>query len=616
MPDREEQQSQAEQELQDVEAQVALKKFIEKDAGDGTNRFDQQEHGAALVISLLSCSIALFLIALDQTIIFTILVKVGNKWGQYDKVAWIATGYMLTMAMFVQIWGKCSIFFGRKPSLLSAICIFEIGSLVAAVSPSMDALIVGRVIAGIGGGGIQVLVFIVVSEMVPISKRSLIFALMGVIFSVSSIIGPLMGGAFTDNVSWRWCFYINLPLGGFAFCALFFFFHPPSPIFTWRERFQQIDYIGSFLMVSGIVLSLVALSVGGTELPWNSGGVISMFIIGGLLCISFCVWNFKYSKKQVIPSAIAKSIHVLAPCFQLFLVFLTFMGTSIFFTTYLQVVRGYDAIKAGIHFFPMVIALVISSISTGILVRKIRFIQPFAILSGLFGCVGAGLMTMFTVDAPKSYVLGLMILPGVSIGIAMQATMIGAQVSAPKETGGMIMTTTFTNFSRALGGAVGSSLAQVIYNSSVRDKLVAAYSANQEAFEGISMATLETAIGSPDVIKTLSPEVQFIVLTCVMDAIRNVYYFCLGVSCFTFFVPFFYSSKRLPKDEDVEKRSDYKHDGDENLQQDEPQAEKNPELDEQQSQNSEPSCHTNSTEEGTVAHHGTTNKCYTQHAKS
>lgn len=545
----------------DVESQHK-NKFVENDAGDGTNRFDQQEHGLKPVLSVLSCAIALFLIAVDQTIVFTTIETIGNKWGEYQKSTWVASGYMLTMAMFVQIWGKCSIYFGRKPSLLLAISIFELGSLICGVAPSMDALIVGRVIAGIGGGGIQVLVFIVVSELVPISRRSLMFAILGVIFSVASIVGPVMGGAFTDNVTWRWCYYINLPLGGCALVLLILFFKPPSSKFTWKEKFSQIDYIGSGLLMAGIVLILMALTVGGQQLPWSSGGTITLFVLGGVISIIFIIWNFKWSKRQVIPTDIIVKKSVDAPCFHIFLCFLIFMAFCLYFTTYFQVVRGYDAIKAGVHFFPLVISLVLSSISTGVLVRKTRYIMPFAILSGVTSAVGLGVSSLLTETSSLSQTIGYMILPGISVGTGLQASLISSQVNAPKSMGGMIMTTSFTNFSRALGGAFGSVLAQVIYNSSLHNKATAAIKNNPAIFGDIDLGDVDLILSSPRVIRTLPNDAQSIILKAVMESIRNVFYFCTGIASLMFVVTLLYSPKRLPSDAQVEHKTDYepKHD--------------------------------------------------------
>lgn len=540
-----------------MEAQTRTNRFVEKDAGDGTNRFDHQAGGIGLAISLASLGISLFLVALDQTIIFTIFEAVGNKWGEYQKVSWISIGYMMGLAMCVQIWGKCSIYFGRKESLLLSIIIFEIGSLISATSPNMDALIVGRVIAGLGGGGVQVLVFIVGSELVPISKRSLLFAFMGIIFSISSIVGPLIGGSFTDKVSWRWCFYINLPLGGSAFLCLTYFFRPPSPTFTWREKFAQIDYVGSFLMPVGIVLLLLPMTLGGQQLAWNSAGIIVMFILSGLFIIAFCIWNFKYSKSQIVPSSLVKSIGIMAPCLTLSFGFFVFMGYSIFLTTYLQVIKGYTAIETGIHFFPLMISMILSTIGTGILIRKTRYIKPYALFACSVGTIGFGISTLMAVDTSIGKYIGLLILPGIGIGMTMQASLMSTQMCAPKENGGVIMATSFTQFTRSLGAAIGTSIFQVVYNTSVAKNLTNAYFANADVFQDVTLSAVKEVAGSPKSLLLLSPAAQAVVKQCIMDAIHNVFYLAIAVSGVTVITSLFFDNMRLPKDQDVEKREDY-----------------------------------------------------------
>lgn len=199
------------------------KKFIESDAGDGTRREDQYLHGIKLVLCMISIFLCLFLVALDQTIVVTLLTKVGNEFNSFDKIGWLASGFLLSMAVLTATWGKISIIMGRKVTMYVAIILFEIGSLICGLSNSMGLLIGGRVIAGIGGGGIQSLVFVIISEVIPIEKRPIGIAILASTFAVASVLGPLIGGAFTNQVTWRWCFYINLPAGSLALAFFFFF---------------------------------------------------------------------------------------------------------------------------------------------------------------------------------------------------------------------------------------------------------------------------------------------------------------------------------------------------------------------------------------------------------
>ncbi|ONH65510.1 Vacuolar basic amino acid transporter 5 [Cyberlindnera fabianii] len=426
-------------------------KFFESNAGDGTTVFDQYLTGIPLYLCFASCFISLFLIGLDQTIVITLLEDVGSKFNAYDKIGWIASGYMLTMAVFAQTWGKFSIIFGRKYSLLSAIILFEAGSLMCALANDMNVLIGGRILAGIGGGGIQTLVFIVGTEMVSIDKRSLAFAFFGVSFSISTIVGPLIGGGFTEHVTWRW----------FDF-----------PVLT-------------------------------------------------LFCVFFC-----------------------------------FMSLIVFLSTYFQVVQGSGPLSTGIQFFPMIIALVISSISTGILIKKTRYIKPFAMFGAVIGAIGCGLMTLLEVDSNRGQKIGYLILPGASIGILLQTSIMSSQLEAPKIAGSTILTTALFNFARSLGGAIGADLAQAIFNSSVKNKLKQAVSNHPSAFSGVSMSEITGALNRPDLLRSLPSETTQAILRAIMGAIRNVFYTATAVSCLTVVFVVCFSNRRVPAAEHVMKRAE------------------------------------------------------------
>jgi MFS family permease len=534
-----------------------LDKFIEADAGDGTTVHDQQLHGVPLIMTFASCFITLFLIGLDQTIVLTILVKVGTKFDAYNQIGWVSGAYMLTLAVFAASWGKASIIFGRKPTVLLAIFLFEAGSLVCALANDMSTLIGGRVLAGIGGAGIQNITMIIGSELVPISKKSLAFAFLGISFAVSSIAGPLIGGVFTDKVSWRWCFYINLPLGGAAALALVVFFKPPRTKGSLKEKFLTLDYIGISLMTVGLVLFLLALTFGGEEFPWKSGAVISMFILGGIISGLFCVWNFKYSKSPLIPLPLIQTMGVLIPALAMFLVFFAFLGLSVYTTTFFQIILGRSAFRTGVDLLPIVIALIISSIATGVLIRKTRYIKPFGIFAGAVGVIGMGLTTLWKVDSSSSAQIGFLILPGVSIGCLLQVTMIAMQVSAPKIPGGAILSMSFLNFSRALGGTFGVELSQVIFNSSARNKVLQAAAENPEIFEGISYEVLSSIAKNPLSLSTFNSEARELVLEALMGGIRNVFYTSTGVSGLFFVFTIFFPNKRLPSDEEVQTKEEY-----------------------------------------------------------
>lgn len=532
-------------------------KFYESNAGDGTTVHDQYLHGTPLVLCVVSCFSCFFLIGLDQTIIITLLEAVGNDFNGYQQIGWVTSGFMLTMAAFSATWGKMSIIFGRKWSLLLAILIFEAGSLMCALASSINILIGGRVLAGIGGGGIQTLVFIVATEVVSIDKRVLVFMSLSIAFAISAVSGPLVGGAFTLHTTWRWCFYINLPIGGLAAAILFFCFHPPKPKGTLKEKLSLVDYVGLFLLTSGIVIFLLSFTFGGVEFSWRSGAVISMFIIGGILLILFCVWNFKYSKNPIIPPALVKVPQIVVAFFSLFTAFFCFMGSVVYLTTYFQIVQGTSPWQTGVRSIPMIIPMVIGAVSSGIAMRLTGFIKPYAVLGGICGPVGYGCLTLLDVDSSNSEKIGLLILPGFFIGLCIQTCLMSGQINAPKENGSTLLTTALFNFGRSLGGAVGADLSQVIFNASFNNKIrEIVRTLPGETLDGLTADQASKLISQPDLIRGLAYESQAIVVNVVVKSIRNVFYTMLAVSCVTFLTTCFLSNKRLPKSDEIEQLSD------------------------------------------------------------
>ncbi|KAG2732244.1 hypothetical protein G9P44_004661 [Scheffersomyces stipitis] len=535
--------------VEDPEKQSQKKVFIESDAGDGTKREDQYLHGIHLVFCFIAVCLSLFLEALDQTIVATILTTVGNKFDDFDKVGWLASGFLLAMAVCIQPFGKFSIIFGRKYTMVTAIVLFEAGSLMCALAKNMNVLIGGRVLAGIGAAGIQGMVFVIVTEVVPIEKRPIGMAIVSCIFAVASVLGPLIGGAFTSHVSWRWAFYINLPIGGIALAFLLWAFNPPKCTSSIVEELKTFDYFGTFLLISGCVVFLLALTFGGNDFSWHSAAVILCFVLGGLLLIAFIIWNGWFSKNQIIAVELIKIPQVVASIFAISGIFAAFILSMVFLPIYFQVIHGASAMGAGLHLLPMIVAVVLSSICSGVAIQKSKYVKPFSLVAGILGPIGFGLLAILGVDTLFSAQVGLLIIGGVAVGAQMQPAIVSAQISAPKTPGSTIMVTVLLNFSRSLVSALAADLGDVIYASSFKNYFKKAFKAttNTTILSDLQDVDISQLVSNTSLLAHLNPVTQHFVKTQIAKALRNVFYMGIGLAAITFVACFFITNKKLPE---------------------------------------------------------------------
>ncbi|KAK9354063.1 major facilitator superfamily domain-containing protein [Lipomyces doorenjongii] len=509
-----------------------------EDSGDGTTSNQQLLHGATLLLVIVSLFLAMLLAALDQTIVATIILTVGTKFQAFSKIQWITSGYLLAAAVLSPSWGKLSIIFGRKWCILAAIVVFEIGSATCGAATSMDMLIGGRIIAGIGGGGIQILVILVLTEIVPIQQRGMTQSLIGVAFGVASIVGPLVGGAFTTHVTWRWCFYINLPIGAVTIFAVLVCFTPPPSRGSLKEKVKMIDYLGTLLLTSGLVLVLLGLTFGGDQYSWDSVAVILCFVLGGTIIILFGIYNFRFSTKPLIPWAVVRVPTVLTPILAMTFVFMAFISGIIYLSVYFQVVRHASAIQSGLHLLPWLIATIVVSIVTGIMISKTRYIKPFALTGISIMCIGFGILTLLQVDSTSGERIAYLIIPGFGTGFMMQSLALATQVAAPKHNGGVLLATALLGFGRSLGGVIGVALGQTILNVSLKSKF-----AKQHFPVNFSTQSL---INNPAAIQELPQDVKDDLLQIYVESLRNVIYMGLTCCLAGFVSCLFITKKRIP----------------------------------------------------------------------
>ena len=402
----------------------------------------------------------------DRTIIATAIPRITDDFHSLGDVGWYGSAYMLTGCSFQLLMGRVYTFYNPKKVFISAIFVFEIGSAICGAAPNSVSFIIGRAIAGSGSSGIFSGAIIVIMNLVPLHKRPMFQGLFGVVFGISSVAGPLLGGVFTSDVSWRWCFYINLPIGGVAMVILLFILKIPAaakagtPI---RQQLEQLDPIGTFFFITGVICLLLALQWGGSTYPWNDGRIIALLILFIVLISVFIVVQIWKQENATVPPRIVKNRSIIAGMWAQFCVGSSMLSMVYFIPIWFQAIKDVSAYKSGIDILPLLLSLVLSSITAGFLVGRIGYYTPFMIANSVILSIGAGLITTWTPTTGHSKWIGFQVVYGFGLGLGMQQATLAAQaVLARKDapTGiSLIM------FCQMLGGAVFVSIGQNVFSN-------------------------------------------------------------------------------------------------------------------------------------------------------
>ncbi|KAI6917694.1 putative MFS transporter, partial [Hortaea werneckii] len=297
---------------------------------------------------LIALYLALFVAALDQTIIATSIPTISAQLHSAAGYFWIGGAYLLANAAAAPIWAKCSDIWGRKPALLGAVALFAIASIIAATSVSMTMLIAARALQGTAGGGLLQLVTITISDLFSMRRRTLYLGLLEVMWAVAGGAGPLIGGAFTQLVSWRWCFWINLPVSGVTFLLLFLFLDVHNPRTRLREGLAAIDWLGTLSVLAVTLMLLLGLDFGGTVFPWSSAKVICLIVFGTLMIGCFIFSEKRLAKYPLMPLDMFKDMSNVALFLVGFSQGMVFIAAEYYLPLYLQSVKQASPLRSGV----------------------------------------------------------------------------------------------------------------------------------------------------------------------------------------------------------------------------------------------------------------------------
>ena len=405
----------------------------------------------ALVLTVIGLMLALLLAALDQTIVGTAMPRIIADLHGFEQYAWVTTAYLLTSTAVVPISGKLSDMYGRKLFLCGSAAGFVAASALCGLSQDMTQLIVFRGLQGVAGGVLTSTIFTVISQIFPPAERARFQGLFSGIFGLASIVGPLVGGYLTDNLSWRWVFYVNLPVGLLALTVLLRSFPNIKPVA--RER--HIDFLGSGLLVLGVVPMLLALSWGGNSYDWTSPVIIGLFLFSAVMLVVFGLVESR-AIEPIIPLNLFRNRIVSVSIIAMMLMAAGMFGTILFIPLYIQGVIGTDATQSGTVLMPMMITMIGSSIISGQIIGRTGHYKIVGLLGMAVMAIGLYLLSQMGSNPDYLLVVRNMIIVGLGMGPTMPVFTLASQNAVKISQLGVV--TSLTQFARSMGSTIGVAL--------------------------------------------------------------------------------------------------------------------------------------------------------------
>ncbi len=449
--------------------------------------------------------LGMLLAALDQTIVSTALPTIVGELGDLDKIPWVVTSYLLASTVSTPLWGKISDLFGRKHLFQAAIVVFMAGSMLIGLSQNMIMLIAFRALQGLGAGGLMALAQAIIADIVVPRERGRYQGYIGSVFAFSSVVGPVLGGFFVDNLSWRWAFYINIPVGLIALVVTSSVLRLPL-----KRVDHKIDFLGAGLLVGTVSPLLLAAEWGGREYAWGSSMVLGL-VAASAIGLGLFILQERRASEPILPLRLFANQRVSLACGALFVVGLAMFGGIIFLPQYIQIVAGATPTTSGLYMLPLMAGLMITSVSSGRVIARTGRYKRFPVVGMVLVAIGMYMLSFLDVGTSRFYQSISMFVLGAGIGMVMQILVLVVQNSV--EFRDLGVATAMATFARSMGGAIGVALFGAIMSDRRKyyiPRLLEAAGIQAPGAEG--SGSLSRLLGSPKEIRALPSPIRDAVL--------------------------------------------------------------------------------------------------------
>ncbi|KAI1802439.1 MFS general substrate transporter [Daldinia bambusicola] len=492
---------------------------------------------------LVALYLTLFVAALDQTIVATAIPSISAALRSASGYVWIGGAYVLANVAAGPIWAKCSDIWGRKPALLGAVGVFALASVLAALSTSMSMLIGARALQGAAGGGLLQLVAITISDLFDMRRRALYLGFLGVAWALAGCAGPLVGGAFTQQVSWRWCFWVNLPVCGASFVLLLLFLDVHDPHTKLREGLAAIDWFGTFSILGVTLLLLLGLDFGGAIFPWDSPKVICLIAFGAAMIGLFVFSEQRLARYPLIPLGMFRDWSNAATFLLAFAHSMVAIGAEYYLPLYFQSAKQASPVQSGLFILPMMITESAVDVLVGVLIHRTGRYREIIWAGATLMTLGTGLYINFRSDTSLGEIIGFQIINGIGTALLFQAPMIAIQNTVSQAD--TASATSALGFIRNLATSLSIVVGGVVFQNSMNNRQSSLVTAGLDGHILEALSGNQAAANVEIVQSIQDPTQRQVVLDAFSWSIRNMFILYTAVSALTVVASVFIKHRQL-----------------------------------------------------------------------